>query len=617
MNDTFYDHIPEDQAQQLIQSAAIISGKPAAEMTIQDAAQILEERGIKMPTYNPNIDKAAAMLWHTMDTKQLKRILSADTGNLETAFSSVIDELAQKAQEAIPAQDAQEIKTFDAKIWEEAGGNYEEIRRALNDRLQAATEPAREILTGTVSEISKAAREAFASITEIVNSEAYKAIRQKLQEVGQIIEKYRLNYKELAEASEALEQLIPFIQMELDAAQDNPAFTGCTLEDVLQHGLDDDLRPTDSKYRPIIEKAKQRLAEYKAAQEALAEIDKYYLTIAHGKPTDALAFLSSKNAEIDTYTGNATIIAKKNDVKVVLQKFNKLNASLSINTDKLLSTAIGLFTKQNDFRHNNEPKRTVSFNLKGYAYLLGYDVEEHETATPEEAEKERRRAKNQLDNARKSIKKDLSILNALQLTWEEKIKGKANDFLNVSLTTTTGIVNGEIIISFSPEIASYLTERNLLTPYPTKLLRIDGRQANAYYIGRKLIEYYNIYNNQLRDTNDIISVPALLSVTDLPSYEEVQKKDRGHWQERIKEPFENALDTLTRFGILDDWQYTHAKKEKLDDAEAQNIIRYEDFTALYVNFTPADIIDNTERLQVMKEEREAEKKKKDNKKSKK
>ncbi len=273
MNDTFYDHIPEDQAQQLIQSAAIISGKPAAEMTIQDAAQILEERGIKMPAYNPNIDKAAAMLWHTMDTKQLKRILSADTGNLETAFSSVIDELAQKAQEAIPAQDAQEIKTFDAKIWEEAGGHYEEIRRALNDRLQAATEPAREILTGTVAEISKAAREAFASITEIVNSEAYKAIREKLQEVGKIIEEYRLNYKELAEASEALEQLIPFIQMELDAAQDDPAFTGCTLEDVIQHGIDDDLQPTDSKYRPIIERALQRQEEHRAITEAVEEIE--------------------------------------------------------------------------------------------------------------------------------------------------------------------------------------------------------------------------------------------------------------------------------------------------------------------------------------------------------
>lgn len=273
MNDTFYDHIPEDQAQQLIQSAAIISGKPAAEMTIQNAAQILEERGIKMPAYNPNIDKAAAMLWHTMDTKQLKRILSADTGNLETAFSSVIDELAQKAQEAIPAQDAQEIKTFDAKIWEEAGGNYEEIRRALNDRLQAATEPAREILTGTVSEISKAAREAFASITEIVNSPEYKAIRQKLQEVGKIIEKYRLNYKELAEASEELEQLIPFLQMEIDAAQDDPAFAGCTLEDVLQHGLDDDLQPTDSKYRPLIERALQQLEEHRAITEAVEEIE--------------------------------------------------------------------------------------------------------------------------------------------------------------------------------------------------------------------------------------------------------------------------------------------------------------------------------------------------------
>ena len=335
-----------------------------------------------------------------------------------------------------------------------------------------------------------------------------------------------------------------------------------------------------------------------------------YMPMAHGKATDALAFMNSRTAKTDAITGNATI--DKFGVQLVIMKMRELQSKLGISTDKLLSTAIATFTKQNDFRHtkSKEPRRDVTIPLREYAKLLGYDVEEHETSTPEEAEREKKRAKNQLDNARKAIKEDLDIIHASTLTWEEPIKGKARDFARVSLVTFTGIRNGEIKISFSPEIARYLSERNLITQYPTKLLRISGRQPNAYYIGRKLAEHYNIDNNQIRGTCDRISIPKLLEVTDLPSYEDVQKKDRGHWAERIKEPLERALDTLTQEGVLKDWKYTHAKGVDLTEEEAYTITRYEDYAKLYLHFTPADKVDHTERIIAKQKAREEARKKK-------
>ena len=336
-----------------------------------------------------------------------------------------------------------------------------------------------------------------------------------------------------------------------------------------------------------------------------------YIPMAHGKATDALAFMSTKNAEIDRITGNATI--DKFGVQLVIMNMRELQTTLGISTDKLLSTAIATFTQHNDFRHlkGKEPKREVTIPLREYAQLLGYDVEEHETSTPEEAEREKKRAKAQLDNARKAIRKDLDIIHASTLTWEEPIKGKARDFARVSLVTFTGIRNGEIKIAFSPEIASYLAERNLITQYPTKLLKISGRQPTAYYIGRKLAEHYNIDNNQIRGTHDRISIPKLLEVADLASYEEVQKKDRGHWVERIKEPLEQALDTLTQEGVLKDWKYTHARGVDLTEEEAYSITSYEDFIKLYLHFTPADKVDHTERITAKQEARaEARKKRK-------
>ncbi len=321
MNEISYSHIPEDQAQQLIKHAATISGNPAAEMAIQEAVKILEERGVKMPTYNPAIDKAAAMLWATMDTRQLKRILSANDAELENAFSSVIEELAQKAQEAIPAQDAQEVKIFDAKVWEDAAGNYAEIRRCLNDRTLAAMEPAKEILTDTVAHISKAAREALATITEIANSPAYKAIKEKLQETGRIIEEYRLNlnYKELATASEELKQLIPFLQMEIDAAQDDPAFSGCTLEEVLDKGFSAGLQPIDSKYRPLIDRAMQQLEEHRRIAETVAEIEQAAEELPRiiANPTDKINYpLDKPNSIIWDLIADAAGTANDGQVKM-------------------------------------------------------------------------------------------------------------------------------------------------------------------------------------------------------------------------------------------------------------------------------------------------------------
>ena len=337
-----------------------------------------------------------------------------------------------------------------------------------------------------------------------------------------------------------------------------------------------------------------------------------FLPMAHGKATDAFALMSNRDAVIDRITGNATI--DRFGVQLAIAKLNELHATLGVSTDKLLSTAIATFTQQNDFRHTKtkEPRRDVSINLKEYAQLLGYDVEEHETGTPDEAEREKTRAKNQLDNARKAIKKDLDILQASTLTWEEPIKQSVRNFDRISLVTRTKLENGHIRIWFTPEIAGYLAERNLITQYPTKLLRISGRQPTAYYIGRKLSEHYNIDNNVIRGTNDRISIPSLLKVASLDSYEEVQKKDRGHWVERIKEPLEKALDTLTQEGVLRDWKYTHAKGVDLTEEEAYSITSYEEYEKLYLHFTPADKVDHTERIEAKQEARAEARRRKNN-----
>lgn len=335
-----------------------------------------------------------------------------------------------------------------------------------------------------------------------------------------------------------------------------------------------------------------------------------HLAIPYSRPTDALAYMSQKSAKIDNISGDATI--DRFSVQITIAKFRELKASLGISTDKLLSTALAVFARNNDFskKAKEAKNRRVVIPLREYAKLLGYDVEERETHTPEEAKEEKRRVKTALDNARKKVRKDLDILYNLSFEWEERLHGKLESFSSVRLLTAKEYRGGNISITFTPEIADHLIERGLITQYNTRLLSWDERNPNPYYIMRKIEEYYNMDANQARGTHDRISIPALLAVTDLPSYEEVQRTDRGHWERRIKEPLEEALDSLTKEGILKSWEYTHAKGVPLTEEEAYSITSYPEYEKLYLLFTPADKVDHTERQEKRRQEREAKKKRK-------
>lgn len=316
----------------------------------------------------------------------------------------------------------------------------------------------------------------------------------------------------------------------------------------------------------------------------------------HGKATDTIAQMSSRNAELNPITGNATI--DRGEVRLVIEKFNDLKGSLGVNTHKLLCVAISNFTALNhyDKSTNNKLQLRINISLKEYASLLGYDVEEHPTETPEEAEKEKKRAKNALDNARKAIRKDLEILKASTLTWEEKIKGKAGDFDSVSIFGRAFIRQGVIMMEYSLSMGEYLAQLPI-TQYPLSLLSIDARNANAYSMGLKFTEHYNMDNNQKRGTANLLKVSTLIACTNLPTYDHIQRTDRGHWEERIKEPFENSLDVLKKCGCLKDWRYSYSKGVELTDAQATKITDFETFNNMLIYFELDNAIDHTERIE--------------------
>jgi len=342
----------------------------------------------------------------------------------------------------------------------------------------------------------------------------------------------------------------------------------------------------------------------KAIQQQ-SQQNKNYLPVLHGKATDTVATMAGSLIVENPLNNTGTIT--KGEVKLVIEKFNELTGTLGVSTHKLLSTAIANFTALNHTSSKTKQANctVISIPLKEYALHCGYDVNEHETTTEEESIKEANRAKNALDNARKKIQKDLTILYSASLSWTEKVRGKQGDYLDIRLVEAKGIKNGYIQLRFSQTFSEYLVQLPL-TQYPIALLSVDERNTNAYAMGLKFTEHYNMDNNQKIGTAQLLKVNTLLNVTSLPSIEKV-RADNRLWEDRIKEPFETALDILTRCGLLENWEYTHSKAIPMTDEEAMNWESYEEWANSFIHFTLNEAPNHEARLESKIEEKKQSK----------
>lgn len=90
----------------------------------------------------------------------------------------------------------------------------------------------------------------------------------------------------------------------------------------------------------------------------------------HGKATNAIAAMSGKAIVRDPESGTASI--ESDDVKLIISEFNKLTGVLGISTHKLLSTAIAIFTANNNTEKGilkGMNNLRISISLKEYVLV--------------------------------------------------------------------------------------------------------------------------------------------------------------------------------------------------------------------------------------------------------
>lgn len=310
-------------------------------------------------------------------------------------------------------------------------------------------------------------------------------------------------------------------------------------------------------------------------------LSKKNMPLYHGKYIKNSADVTKRQQIIEPLSNSITINEGENNYIYELVNAKEAGGINKLSTHKLFMVCAVMFTSLYA-GDNGSIDYEISFPLKDYALLSGYDVIEHPTNTEEEAAKEKKRAKMALDNARRAVKKDLDILFNSSYSWKEKIKGDNYDFQDMRLISSKGIKKGKVIVEIAPSFGKYLLKHSAITQYPQALLKIDGNHENAYYIGLKISEQVNMKSNRLNGTANILGVKTLLGVTKLPQIETLRKQEES-WKHKIKEPFEQALDYLKSKQFIKSWEYTKAKGQKISSEEIKTI-SYENYESLYLRY---------------------------------
>lgn len=259
---------------------------------------------------------------------------------------------------------------------------------------------------------------------------------------------------------------------------------------------------------------------------------------------------------------------------VTIQIEDQMNPQISVSVHKLFDVLILLLSKQNKFRPKSENyNTTVEIALNDYMALCGVPA-----------------TKSSKDEARSNIKKDLELLSQITITWRPTVaareKSNIPQYGNMKLFTWSEIKRGIIRVDFTTDLTAYLTHA-FVTWFPMNLLRLDGKNSNAYYIGKKMAYHYGLRQNVKRGVNSCISVASLLSSTPDIQCQNIMEQDSGHWSRRIRTPFEKALDALQDVGAIDRWSYCYGKKEPIQNlvTETSSFLR---FSKLYITFFITD-----------------------------
>ena len=303
-----------------------------------------------------------------------------------------------------------------------------------------------------------------------------------------------------------------------------------------------------------------------------------------GKATQALGRARS-NGKLEPLSGKLKIT---NGVNIFMpDSVHKIG----VGTAKIFRYIVSEFTKRNaSNEQSGKLKLRFFIDAKEYARLNGVDTNSDDA----------------MKNFRRKIKIELHTLKQCGPEWTEVVKGKERPYGGMNYIGKYEVNGDTVEIEFTLTMGEYLVLLPLLQ-YPYSLYRLPDREFNAFAIGEAMCLHYSQDNNVIRGTEGKLKVETLLSYTSFPKFGEIKEKKLS-WEQKVKEPFERALDILYQCGFLKDYSLCYEGGVEISDEAviAGAIDSYEKFISLIVKFELNDFEEHEVRAKAIAEKKAAQ-----------
>ena len=285
--------------------------------------------------------------------------------------------------------------------------------------------------------------------------------------------------------------------------------------------------------------------------------------------SNTIASFKAKNANIKEFEDIAELKTPHGTLKII--DYSKLKGKkLNTPAKKILDMCILKVSQTLVYGAADPNNRYVSFTVEELAKLMDQSLE-----TARQREKF-------IERVYESAKQ-LQYIRWTQSNGSKKIKDLKYD--DIALFEYSGKAKNVFKFMFTQSAAYLLAHSPVCESFPTNLFKLDNRYGgNAYEIGRKMIRHTDIYANRKKGNNCTLSVVKLIENSEIPTFEDIESKNRRDWKEKIKKPLEKALNDLLEIGFLSRWEYRTPTEKRLTQKQADKL-NAKEYQSLVVDFS--------------------------------
>jgi hypothetical protein len=380
----------------------------------------------------------------------------------------------------------------------------------------------------------------------------------------------------------------------------------------------EELRQDDKLYKKLLAEIEAQIKAYKYdydidTAEDPEQLGNELIPTFYGSVLGRRIMPSFHGELSDAYLGITPSLIKNNidpiangkskfNVKGIQIEIEKNPGNMGLNEKMLYLIIRSQLTENNTSRVYPVKNTSVSIPLRAYGEFRDTHVIADKMDTEEEQLKENKRVSDNLRNLRRTVR---ASLDKMQIIKYKRPNGGGGA---ITFITDYDVGNDYITVNLRQEFADAIVKEPI-EYIPISIGKIPNKNQNSDNIlnlALKILEHYTNFKNYRPGVDPgLLSVKTMLEALKTPTYKDLEKwNDTRHWQKKIKDKLDDALETLYSIGFLGEYSYCKTKGAELSDAEYEEMLLsgYDAYVKLNVKFTIKDKVVFTDQLESWRKE---------------